>query len=92
VFALIGLYSLVGGNFNRKGYGGRIALACVAVLAARLPGFGFQLLTNNTPDAAIGMYIWPALWIGALMFVLSVPRFELLKAPRPRPFEEPAAT
>jgi lipopolysaccharide export system permease protein len=92
VFALIGLYSLVGGNFNRKGYGGRIALACVAVLAARLPGFGFQLLTNNTPDAAIGMYVWPALWIGALLFLLSVPRFELLKAPRPRPFAEPAAT
>jgi lipopolysaccharide export system permease protein len=92
VFALIGVYSLVGGNFNRKGYGGRIALACVAVLAARLPGFGFQLLTNNTPDAAIGMYVWPALWVGGLMFVLSVPRFELLKAPKPRAFAESAAT
>ncbi len=92
VFALIGVYSLVGGNFNRKGYGGRIALACVAVIAARLPGFGFQLLTNNTPDAAITMYIWPALWIGGLMFVLSVPRFELLKPAKPRLNAEPQAS
>ena len=92
VFALIGVYSLVGGNFNRKGYGGRIALACVAVIAARLPGFGFQLLTNNSPDAAIAMYIWPALWIGGLMFVLSVPRFELLKPAKPRLNAEPQAS
>lgn len=92
VFALIGVYSLVGGNFNRRGYGGRIALACIAVIAARLPGFGLQLLTNSTPDAAIAMYVWPALWIGGLLFVLSVPRFELLKPAKPRLIMEPQAS
>jgi lipopolysaccharide export system permease protein len=80
VFALIGVYTLVGGSFNRRGYGGRIALAFLAVLAARLPGFGFQQLTNSTPDAAFLMYLWPVLWIGVLMFLLTWPSFETLKS------------
>jgi lipopolysaccharide export system permease protein len=78
VFALIGVMALIGGNFNRRGYGGRIALAMLAVLAARLPGFGFQQITNTTPDAAVLMYLWPGAWIAVLLFVLTAPRFELL--------------
>ncbi len=79
VFALIGVVALIGGNFNRRGYGGRIALAMGAVLAARLPGFAFQQLTNAEPDAWPLMYVWPILWIVALLFILVVPGFELLK-------------
>lgn len=78
VFALIGVVALVGGSFNRRGYGGRIALAMIAVLAARLPGFGFQQVTNSNPDAAVLMYLWPALWIFGLLVVLALPRFEML--------------
>jgi len=91
VFALIGVVALVGGTFNRRGYGGRIALAMGAVLAARLPGFGFQQLTNATPDAAIFMYIWPLLWIAGMLFILSVPSFELLKrgSVEPQPLASP---
>lgn len=92
VFALIGVYALVGGNFNRKGYSGRIMLACGAVLAARLPGFGFQLLTNKSPELAFTMYAWPALWIAGLMLVLSVPRFELLIPRGAGVPKEPVAT
>jgi lipopolysaccharide export system permease protein len=80
VFALVGVYALVGGDFNRRGYGGRIALAFGAMIGIRLPGFGLQLLTNSTPDAALAMYLWPALWIGALLLLLSIPRLELLRA------------
>lgn len=83
VFALIGVYALVGGSFNRRGYGGRIALACGAILAARLPGFGFQQLTNSSPDLAFTMYVWPLIWVFGLMFVLSVPRFEQLRGAAP---------
>lgn len=79
VFALIGVYALIGGNFNRRGYGGRIAMAMGAVLAARLPGFAFQQLTNSTPDAAPLMYMWPALWIVVLLVLLSLPSLELLR-------------
>jgi lipopolysaccharide export system permease protein len=79
VFALIGVIALIGGNFNRRGYGGRIALAMGAVLLARLPGFAFQQLTNNTPDAAPLMYAWPLLWIAGLLLLLLMPGFELLK-------------
>jgi lipopolysaccharide export system permease protein len=80
VFALIGVYALVGGDFNRRGYGGRIALAFGAMIGVRLPGFGLQLLTNSTPDAALAMYLWPALWIGGLLLLLSIPSLELLRA------------
>ncbi|MEQ1756113.1 MAG: LPS export ABC transporter permease LptF [Micropepsaceae bacterium] len=80
VFALIGVYALVGGTFNRRGYGGRIALACGAVLIARLPGFAFQQMTSSMPDAAFTMYLWPAIWIVGILFMLSVPRFEYLKS------------
>jgi predicted lysophospholipase L1 biosynthesis ABC-type transport system permease subunit len=76
---LIGVVALIGGNFNRRGYGGRIALAMGAVLAARLPGFAFQQLTNASPDAVPLMYIWPMLWIVGLMLFLSVPGFEMLR-------------
>ena len=79
VFGLIGVYALVGGTFNRRGYGGRIALACAVVLLARLPGFAFQQMTTKNPDFAFTMYVWPALWIFGIIFLLSVPRFEYLK-------------
>jgi lipopolysaccharide export system permease protein len=79
VFALIGVIALIGGNFNRRGYGGRIALAMGAVLLARLPGFALQQLTNNTPDAAPLMYVWPLLWIAGLLLLLLLPGFEQLK-------------
>jgi lipopolysaccharide export system permease protein len=78
VFALIGVVALVGGSFNRRGYGGRIALAMGAVLAARLPGFGLQQVTNASPEAAFLMYVWPAVWVIGLLFILAVPRFEML--------------
>jgi lipopolysaccharide export system permease protein len=76
VFALIGVMALVGGNFNRRGYGGRIALAMGAVLAARLPGFAFQRLATSTAEVSFLMYLWPALWMVALMALLSIPAFE----------------
>jgi len=80
VFALIGVTALVGGTFNRRGYGGRIALAMLAVLAARLPGFALQRLVDASPSAAPIMYIWPALWIIALVALLSIPSLELFRA------------
>jgi lipopolysaccharide export system permease protein len=89
VFALIGVVALIGGNFNRRGYAGRIAMAMGAVLAARLPGFGFQQLTNAQPDAVPLMYIWPMLWIVGLIIFLSVPSLEMLK--RSGPARTPAA-
>ena len=79
VFGLIGVLALVGGTFNRKGYGGRIAMAMGAVLAARLPGFAIQQSVNNNQDLYWLMYAWPALWIAALFFMLVYPGSETLK-------------
>ena len=79
VFALIGVTALVGGTFNRRGYGGRIGLAMLAVLAARLPGFALQRTVDSSPDLAFVMYLWPMLWIVAIMALLSIPAFELFR-------------
>ncbi len=79
VFALIAVVALVGGNFNRRGYGGRIGLAFLAMFAARLPGFAFQQWTASKPDTAFLMYVWPSLWIIGLLFVLVHPSFERLR-------------
>jgi len=80
VFALIGVAALVGGTFNRRGYGGRIAVAMLAVLAARLPAFALQRLVHDSPNTAFVMYLWPALWIIALIALLSVPSLQLFRA------------
>lgn len=79
VFALIAVVALVGGNFNRRGYAGRIGLAFLAMFAARLPGFAFQQWTASNPDMAVTMYAWPALWIVGLLIVLVHPGFEVLR-------------
>jgi lipopolysaccharide export system permease protein len=79
VFALIAVVALVGGNFNRRGYAGRIGIAFLAMFAARLPGFAFQQWTASNADMAVTMYAWPTLWIVSLLFVLIHPRFEVLR-------------
>lgn len=79
VFALIGILALIGGNFNRRGYGGRIAIAMGAVLAARMPGFAIQQAVNNSPDLAPLLYVWPLLWVAGLLFMLAFPSFDRLK-------------
>ena len=77
VLALIAALALLGGGFNRRGYGGRIALAMGALLIARVPGFLFQQMTSATPSAAVLMYAWPALWVAVLLVLLQQPRVEL---------------
>ena len=76
VFALIGVTALVSGTFNRRGYGGRIALSMLAVLAARLPGFALLRLVDSSPGMAFVLYLWPMLWIVALTALLSISSLE----------------
>ncbi|MEE2692298.1 MAG: LptF/LptG family permease [Pseudomonadota bacterium] len=47
-YVLIALYALIGGAYNRRGYGLRIALACAAAGAARITGFVLQSLAGET--------------------------------------------
>lgn len=76
VLALIAALALLGGSFNRRGYGGRIALAMGALLVARIPGFLLQQMTSGDPSVAVFMYVWPLLWIAVLLFLLQQPRFD----------------
>ena len=84
VFALIAVTALVGGTFNRRGYGGRIALSMVAVLAARLPGIALQRLVDANPKMVFIMYAWPAIWIIVLIALLAIPAFETFRTRAPR--------
>jgi lipopolysaccharide export system permease protein len=81
IFALIGVLAVAGGTFNRKGYGGRVAIAILAVLAARLPGFGLLSVVRSAPELWPVMYLWPALWLIALYYFLSSARLQLWSPP-----------
>jgi lipopolysaccharide export system permease protein len=91
VFALIAVVALVSGNFNRRGYARRIALAFLIMFLARLPGFAFQQWTAADPAMAPLMYAWPTLWIAGLLFVLAYPGFELLRKGKMAPLASEAA-
>jgi lipopolysaccharide export system permease protein len=76
IFGLIGALAVVGGTFDRRGYGGRIGLAIAAFLVARLGGFGLLSLVRGTPDMWPILYVWPALWLGGLFYYTISPRFQ----------------
>ncbi len=47
-YVLIGLYALIGGPYNRRGYGMRIIVACAVVGGLRILGFVLQGVAANT--------------------------------------------
>lgn len=63
-YVLIALYALIGGAYNRRGYGARIAIACATAGGLRVTGIVMQGFAANsgafwllyaTPLAAIGV-------------------------------------
>ncbi|HAH09332.1 MAG TPA: hypothetical protein DCL48_04440, partial [Alphaproteobacteria bacterium] len=81
VFGLIGVLAVIGGKFDRRGYAGRVAIAIVAVLAARLPAFGLLSVVRSSSDAWPLLYVWPLLWIAALFYYTVGARFQRWPAP-----------
>lgn len=69
-FALVGLASLLSGQFNRRGQFKRILLATVLVLILQAISIGLHSLAKAMPGAIPLMYIIPLAAIAAAFYVL----------------------
>jgi lipopolysaccharide export system permease protein len=69
--AMIALAALVTGDFNRRGYGGRIAAAAVIALVVRLIALGIQSAAGGKEVFNIVQYAFP-LGVIAVAFVVII--------------------
>ena len=70
VFALIAVYALTGGAYNRRGYGWRIALACVAAGAFRIAAYLVQSTAGET-GAFWAIYALPLIALAVLALLCA---------------------
>jgi len=66
--AMLAIYAVLGGDFNRRGYAMRIALASAAALALRLAAFGATSAGRDDPTLNILQYGLPIVVIGVISF------------------------
>ncbi len=78
-FAMIALAALVGGDFNRRGYGARMAQAAVLALTLRLVALAIQAAARDEPALNIVQYALPIAVTAAAIWVTAANR-----RPRPR--------
>ncbi len=71
VFALVGLASLLSGQFNRRGQFKRILLATILVLILQATSIGLHSLAKAMPGVIPLMYIVPLAVIAAAYYVLA---------------------
>jgi lipopolysaccharide export system permease protein len=64
--ALLAIYAVLGGDFSRRGYARRIAVASAAALAVRLASFGAQAAARDDPAMNFLQYLVPVLIIAAI--------------------------
>lgn len=84
--ALIALVGLLGGQFSRRGYGMRIAIAASVALLVRVLGLGIQAAAARDPALNIAQYVFPLLVCAiALAMLLSGRRRKPASAPTPTP-------
>jgi lipopolysaccharide export system permease protein len=67
--ALLAIYAVLGGDFSRRGYARRIAIASAAALAVRLAAFGAQAAARDDPAMNFLQYLVPILIIAAISFL-----------------------
>jgi hypothetical protein len=72
---------VIGGTFDRRGYGGRVAIALMAALAARVPAYAIQSSVRGDPDLWPFLYAWPLLWLAGLFYYTISPRFQQWRTP-----------
>ncbi len=82
-FMAMAFAGVVGGAFNRTGYGGRIAAVASAALVARTLGFGAEAAAATLPAANVAQYAIPLLATGlALWVVFAAPRRDARRGAR----------
>jgi lipopolysaccharide export system permease protein len=73
-FALIALAALLGGEFNRRGLGWRLAAAVGVAVLVRLSGLALINLAGNAPALTPLIYLNLAAAIGGALWLLLRPR------------------
>lgn len=86
--ALIAVYAVLGGDFSRRGYSKRIAVASAVAITLRLFAFGAQSTAGKTPSLNFLQYAVPltAIIVVALLFFVKP---ALLRARRRRRMPPP---
>jgi lipopolysaccharide export system permease protein len=67
--AAIALIAIVGGDFSRRGYGRRIAIAAAAGVILRIATVGLQAAATDNPSLNIVQYLLPG---GTAVIVLAM--------------------
>ncbi len=70
--AMLGIFAVLGGDFSRRGYAKRIALASAAAVLLRLAAFGAVSAGRDDPALNILQYLLPIFVIGAISFFYFV--------------------
>lgn len=73
-FMFLALAAVIGGGFNRFGYGGRIAVAGAAAAIARIGGFALQAASVRSPALNTLQYALPLLVSAVCLWLLFGPR------------------
>lgn len=67
--ALLAIYAVLGGDFSRRGYARRIAVASAVAMAVRLASFGAQAAARDDPAMNFLQYLVPILVMAAISFL-----------------------
>lgn len=66
--AMLALYAVLGGDFNRRGYARRIAMASAGAVLLRLLAFQTTAAAGDEPDLNILQYLLPISVVGLISF------------------------
>jgi lipopolysaccharide export system permease protein len=70
--AMLALYAVLGGDFSRRGYARRIAIASGVALLVRLAAFGATSSASTDPELNAVQYILPIVVIAVISFLFFV--------------------
>jgi lipopolysaccharide export system permease protein len=70
--ALLAIYAVLGGEFSRRGYARRIAIASAAALLLRLGAFGAVAAAQDDSDLNIVQYLIPTIVIAAVSYAFFI--------------------
>ena len=70
--AMLALFAVLGGDFSRRGYARRIAIASGIALVVRLAAFGATSSASKDPELNLVQYLLPIFVIGVISFLYFV--------------------
>lgn len=82
--AMLAIYSVLGGDFNRRGYAKRIAMASAGAVLLRLLAFQTTAAAGDDPELNFLQYVLPMFVIalvGFFYFVVPALQRRRLRAP-----------